>query len=235
MAPRGTRSLLRRPCTGPWGRRIFSCGPWRTNVRRQTLRPRLHARLRAPRCGTRELAGARLGRCDLTVMAKVLAACGIGAAFLWFGATAVLADTTPPPTTTTSDAPPPDPYAPPAPKVKPKVAAPRRSYTPPARTYAPSAPIASRPAVQTSRPPQRPKAVQHHRKQPVRQPAKTPPASAWLAPLPEVLTAARSPLTGVGGRDHPYLWLAGLAFAVLAVAGLSLHRLSVRYFDLRYE
>ena len=235
MAPRGTRSLLRRPCTGPWGRRIPSHGPWRTNVRRQTLRPRLHARLRAPRCGTRELAGARLGRCDLAGLAKVLIACGIGAAFLWFGATPALADTTPPPTTTTSDAPPPDPYAPPAPKVKPKVAAPRRSYTTPARTYAPSAPIASRPAVQTSQPHQRPKAVRHHRKQPVRQPAKAPPASAWLAPLPKVLTAVRAPLTGVGGRDHPYLWLAGLAFAVLAVAGLSLHRLSVRYFDLRFE
>jgi len=168
-------------------------------------------------------------------MAKVLTACWIGAAFLWFGVTPALADTTPPPTTTTSDAPPPDPYAPPVRTVKPTVAAPRRSYTPPARTYAPAAPIASRPAVQTLRPHQRPKAVQHHRKQPVRQPAKTPPASAWLAPLSEVLTAARAPLTEVSGREHPYLWLAGLAFAVLAVGGLSLHALSVRYFDLRFE
>ena len=235
MAPRGTRSLLRRPCKGPWGRRISSHGPWRTYVRRQTLRPRLHAQLRAPRCGTRQLAGARLGRCDLAVMAKVLAACGIGAAFLWSGAAPALADTTPPPTTTTSEAPPPDPYTPPVPNVKPKPAAPRRSYTPPARTYAPAAPIATRPAVQASRPHQRPKAVRHHRKQAVRQPAKAPPASAWLAPLPEVLTAARTPLAGVSGRDHPYLWLVGLAFAVLAVAGLSLHRLSVRYFDLRFE
>jgi hypothetical protein len=89
--------------------------------------------------------------------------------------------------------------------------------------------------VQTPRPHQRPKAVQHHRKQPVRQPAPAPPASAWLAPLPEVLTAARAPLTVVSGRDHPYLWLAGLAFAVLAVSGLSLHVLSARYFDLRFE
>ena len=233
MAPRGTRSLLRRPCAGPWGRRFSSHGPWRTDVRRQTLRPRLHARLRAPRCGTCQLAGARLGRCDLAVMTRVFAACGIGASLLWFGAMPAAADTTPPPTTTTSDAPPPDPYAPPVRNVKPKVATPRRSYTPPARTYAPAAPITSRPAVQTSRPHQRPRAVQHRRKQPVRQPA--PPVSAWLAPLPEVLTAARAPLTGVTGRDHPYLWLAGLAFAVLAGAGLSLHVLSVRYFDLRFE
>jgi hypothetical protein len=36
-------------------------------------------------------------------------------------------------------------------------------------------------------------------------------------------------------RDDPYLWLVGIAFAVLAVAGLSLHRLSVRYFAPRFE
>jgi len=89
--------------------------------------------------------------------------------------------------------------------------------------------------VQTSRPKRQAKAVRHHRKQPVRHPAKAPPASAWLAPLPQVLTAARIPLAAADERDHPYLWLAGIALAVLAVAGLSLHMLSTRYFDLRFD
>ncbi|MGZ8696300.1 MAG: hypothetical protein ACXWZ1_02995 [Gaiellaceae bacterium] len=181
--------------------------------------------------------GAHFGRCDLTDravdMAKALAVCGIGAAVLWSGAAPALADTTPPPATTTSDAPPPDPYTPPARNVKPKSVAPRRAVpatrsalVAPARTFTPSAPTAPRPAVP---------AVRHHRKQPVRHPAKAPPVSTWLAPLSRVVAAARIPLPAANERNHPYLWLAGIAFAVLAVAGLSLHMLSVRYLDLRFE
>ena len=46
-----------------------------------------------------------------------------------------------------------------------------------------------------------------------------------------MVTAAQRPLVAVSnGRDR-YLWLAGLAFAVLAIAGLSLQVLSVRYFS----
>jgi len=168
-------------------------------------------------------------------MTKVLAVCGIGAAVLWTGAAPALADSTPPPTTTTSDAPPPDPYTPPVRSAKPKLAAPRGSYTPPARTYTPPASIAPRPAVQTSRPRQRAKAVRHHRTQPVRQPAKAPPVSSWLAPLARVVAATGIPVQAANERDHPYLWLAGIALAVLAVAGLSLHMLTMRYFDLRFE
>ena len=74
-----------------------------------------------------------------------------------------------------------------------------------------------------------------HRKQSAQRLAKTPPASTWLAPLSRVVAAARVPLRAPSERDHPYLWLAGLAFAVLAVAGLSLHMLSTRYFELRFE
>ncbi len=196
MAPRGRRSLLRRPRTGPWGRRVTSHGPWRTSVRRQTLRPRLRVR-RVARCGKRQLAGARFGRCDR--IGKALVVCGIGVAVVWSGAGSALADTTPPPTTTTSEAPPPDPYAPQVRTVKPKT-------------------------------------VRHHRKQhPVRHPAKAPPASTWLAPLPRVVAAAGVPLPAVNERNHPYLWLAGIAFAVLAVAGLSLQMLSMRYLDPRFE
>jgi hypothetical protein len=228
-APRQTRSLLRRPCHGPWGRPTTPHGPGRTYVRRQTPRPRLRARLRAPQGGQRQLVGARFGRCDLAVdVAKVLAMCAIGAGVLWFGAAPALAETTPPPTTTTSDAPPPDPFTPPVRRVKPKSTAPARAYTPPATS-------APRPAVPTSRPERQAKAVRHHRKQPVRHPAKSPPVSNWLAPLPQVVAAAHIPLPAAGDRDHAYLWLAGIAFAVLAVAGLGLHMLSMRYFDLRFE
>jgi hypothetical protein len=77
--------------------------------------------------------------------------------------------------------------------------------------------------------------VRHHRKQPVRQPAKAPPVSSWLAPLPGVVAAARLPLPVADVRTSPYLWLAGIAFAVLAVAGLSLHMLSMRYLDLGFK
>lgn len=231
-APRRTRSLLRQPCHGPWGRRTTPHGPGRTSVRRQTPRPRLRARFRAPRGGQRQLAGARFGRCDLTGraidMAKALAVCGIGAAALWCGSAPALAGTTPPPTTTAPDAPPPDPYSPPVRSVKPKPIAPARAYTPPAS-------IVPRPAARTSRPPRPAKAVRHHRKQPVRQPAKAPPVSSWLAPLPGVVAAARLPLPVADVRTRPYLWLAGIAFAVLAVAGLSLHMLSMRYLDLGFE
>jgi hypothetical protein len=242
------RSLLRQPCHGPWGRSITSHGPGRVQAPRQTPRPKLHVRLRAPRCGGRQLVGARFGRCDLTGLAgdmtKSLAVCGIAAAVLWSGAAPAHADETPaPPSTTTSDAPPPDPYAPPVRSVKPKPAEPRRTYTPPARrtytaparTYTPPASTAPRPVVQTSRPKRQAKAVRHHRKQRIRKPAKAPPASAWLAPLSRVLTAARNPLAAPDQRDHPYLWLAGMAFVALAVGGLSLHRLSMRYYDLRFD
>jgi hypothetical protein len=223
-APRKRRSLLRRPCHGPWGRSIAPYGPGPTYVGRQTPRPRLHARFRAPRGGQRQLAGARFGRCDLA-----LAVCVIGAAALWSGVAPAFADgTTPPPPTTTTDAPPPDPYAPPVRGVKPKPVAPARTYTPPASS-------APRPAVQTPRPRRQANAVRQHRKQPVRHPAKTPAVTTWLAPLSRIVAAAQVPLPAANERNHPYLWLAGIAFAVLAVAGLSLQMLAMRYFDLRFE
>jgi hypothetical protein len=77
--------------------------------------------------------------------------------------------------------------------------------------------------------------VQHRRKQTVRPPAKAPPLSTWLAPLSRVVAATQVPLPLTNDRDHPYLWLAGIALAIVAVAGLSLHLLSLRYLDLRFE
>jgi hypothetical protein len=245
MAPRGrgTRSLLRR-LLGAHGAALMGKRCVRTLF---AAAPRQGATAGMSRAGAElgeaaiaRRAGARAGRCDSTNRpfgtTKVLAVCGLGAAVLWFGAgPAVADDVTPPPATTTTEAPPPDPYKLPVRTVKPKPAAPRRTYTPPARTYTPPATIAPRPAVQASPPQRQAKAVRRHRKQPVRHPAKAPPVSLWLAPLPQVVAAVGIPLPAASERDDPYLWLAGIAFAVLAVAGLSLHMLSMRYFELRFE
>jgi len=243
MAPRGARSLLRR-LLGAHGAALMG------KRRVETLcaaAPRQDATAGMSRAGAdlgeaaiARSAGARAGRCDSTNRAfgttKVLVVCGLGAAVLWSGAgPAVADDVTPPAATTTTDAPPPDPYTPPVRNVKPKPAAPRRTYTPAARTYTPPASIAPRAAVQTSRPQRQAKVVRRSRKPPVRHPAKAPPASTWLAPLPRVVAAAPIPLSAANEHDDTYLWLAGVAFAVLAVAGLSLQMLSMRYFDPRFE
>jgi hypothetical protein len=78
------------------------------------------------------------------------------------------------------------------------------------------------------------KRVVHHRPKP-----KPAPVRVTLAPLAHVLAAAKSPLpvlpSSSGDGNDPYLWLAGLAFAVLAAAGLSLHLLSVRVSHMRFE
>lgn len=244
-APRGRGSLLRRLLRAP-GAALMpepGVGTLCAAAPRQGATAGLaHADARCGQAAIACSAGARAGRCDptrrLVCMAKVLAVCGIGAVALWSGVAPALADdVAPAPTTTTTDAPPPDPYKPPVRSVKPKPAAPTRTYAPVARTYSPPAYVAPRPAVQTSRPKRQTGAgaVRQHRKPPVRHPAKAPPASAWLAPIPRVLAAARIPLAAADERDHPYLWLAGIALAVLAVAGLSLHMLSMRYFDPRFE
>lgn len=159
-------------------------------------------------------------------------ACAVGgiaiAALLW--SAAVLADDIPPPPpTTTTDAPPPDRYAPaprPAPPKKTASvthAAPRpkvRSYTPP---------VARPPttSIRPSKPVRRAKVVQRPRKKAVRKPK---PAAITLAPIAHVLAASRLPLPAARADKPPYLWLAGFSFAILAVAGLSLQVLTVRYF-----
>jgi hypothetical protein len=249
-APRGGRSLLRR-LLGAHGAALMRKRGAGTVC--CAAAPRRGATAGQSRAGTghgeaaiARSAGARAGRCDsanrFLGTTKLLAVCGLGAVVLWSGAgPAVADDVAPPPTTTTTDAPPPDPYTPPVRNAKPKTSpsraytTPPRTYTRPARIYTSPVSTATRPAVQTSRPQRRATAVQRHRKQPVRRPAKAPPASVWLTPLPRILTAARIPLSAADERDHPYLWLAGVAFAVLALAALSLHLLSVRFFDLRFE
>jgi hypothetical protein len=84
------------------------------------------------------------------------------------------------------------------------------------------------------------KHVVHKRAKPKPKPKPTPaPVKVTLAPLAHVLAAAKSPLpvataSSDSGKD-PYLWLAGLAFALVAIGGLSLHVLSVRVFHVRFE
>jgi hypothetical protein len=169
------------------------------------------------------------------------------------------------PTTTTPDAPPPDPYKAPAksapskPKSTPSTrsapAQPVRSYTPPVQSR-PSTPTYSAPTytaptyrAPTYRAPTSrarthrvaKKAVHKPRKHVVHKRVKPKPApvKVSLAPLAHVLAAANTPLpvpaSSSDGRKDPYLWLAGLAFAVLAAGGLSLHLLSVRVSHVRFE
>ena len=170
--------------------------------------------------------GARVPAKELTVVAV------LGAA-LWCGALA-RADTTPSPTTptTTTDAPPPDPYKAPARIVKksparhvtvtpaPVAPAPARSYTPPAVT--PSRPVGrTRPSVKPHAKP-----VRRQRKRPTR--AKEQPIS--LAPLADLVAAIRTPLPVPADGEQPFRLLAGIALAVLAVAGFGLLLLSQRAF-----
>jgi len=150
------------------------------------------------------------------------------------------------PTPTTPDAPPPDPYKPPAPAAKPKPAPPPRasthvvhsapvtrapSYSPPA--VIPVAPVHHatthrarrvvrahpRKVVHKSRP-RRHVAPRHVAPKPVK--VNFNPFATFVASSTALATA------GAGSDRGRYLWLAGFAFAVLAVAGLSVHVLSVR-------
>jgi hypothetical protein len=154
------------------------------------------------------------------------------------------ADNAPPPTTptsTTPEAPPPDPYKAP-PKVTPKASQPRRSapvvhsapvYHAPVRTYTPVVPAVGTRAAQprrTSRP--RPAKVVHKRKARVvhRHIAPKPkPVKVTFDPFANFVAA--SSVLGTSGDTNDrarYLWFAGFAFAVLALAGLSLQAVAVR-------
>ena len=144
-------------------------------------------------------------------------------------------DAPPPPTTptsTTPNAPPPDPYHPSAPQPKPKQtrpavvqSAPVRSV--PVRSYTPPVPTVG---VRTSQPRQtvRPRVAKavHKRKARVvhRHIAPKPkPVKVTFNPFENFVAASSvlATMDGASDRDR-YLWLAGFAFAVLALAGLSL-------------
>jgi hypothetical protein len=220
-APRRRGSLLRRPRWALGAALIAKRGLWMLLTLRRHKEQQPFSRAR---------------RRGAPVVALRLAACVVAATALWSAAPAVADDAPPVPgVTTTTDAPPPDPYSPPARTVKPKPAA--RSVTPAVRSaptthYVP--PAAGAPAQVAHAPRHRTKhqtkAVHTNGKRAARSRAVSPPFRVNLAPLQAIVAAAERPLVPVSnGRDR-YLWLAGLAFAVLAIAGLSLQVLSVRYF-----
>jgi hypothetical protein len=152
------------------------------------------------------------------------------------------ADEAPPPPTTTSDAPPPDPYKAPVHTTPPKPAAPRRvapvsrlSVRSSVRSYTP-APVPLRVTTQPAaravhvKPKRHAKAARKHRAKPRRHVV---PIS--LAPVSHVVEAARMPLPAAKDGEHPYLWLSGISFALLAVAGSGLLLLTQRTFRTEWE
>jgi len=210
-APGGRRSLLRRLPGAQGAALTVDCGPDPT-------------------------------RLVLTAAVAIAVLAGL----LWLAPGALADDTTPPPSTTptgtTPDAPPPDPYHPPV-TAKPKSSAPKRSApvvvhsspTVPTRSYSPpvtaAAPVRSAPTHRVAKKRAVKKARTHIvRRQVAPKPVKVTFAAPFanLAATADVLAPAAD-----GDRRGGYLWAAGLAFAVLAVAGLSLHVLSVRFLRVR--
>ena len=242
-APRGRRSLLRR-LPGAHGAALI--GTLARNV--------ISTRVCASNDATAGDARADGGYGEAAIPGSKARAPAVATAVLvsvLCCAPAALADATPPPTTpppTTPDAPPPDPYHPPAASPKPRTSPPKRSApvvhsapAPPTRSYSPPVTPAAPPvrSVPTHRPKQtRAKKVVVHkaRKHVVRRhvaPAPKP-VKVTFAPFANLAAAADISLpTGDGGQGDRYLWFAGLAFAVLAVTGLSLQLLSTRFFQVR--
>jgi len=242
FAPWEERSLLRRLLGVRGATLMVTHGQLASEPCAKTQRPVLRvpasSSARRPSPSTNARAPAVATRRSLA--GKPLVVCGIVASALWCGGPA-LADETPAPppvTTTVPDAPPPDPYKAPSRAAKPKPA-PRRvapavrlAPTAPARTYTPPAAVTPRQTVQAPRtkPQRRAKVV---RKQRTRREA--PAVSVSLAPLAEVIAAARVPLVVDRDRRDPYLWLAGVAFAVLAATGLGLVMQTIRFYRPRWE
>jgi hypothetical protein len=79
------------------------------------------------------------------------------------------------------------------------------------------------------------KAAQRKRGIGASRPAKRAPVTPSLAPLEELLAVTKTPVPPADENEDKYLWLAGLAFAVLAAAGLSLHLLAARLLEVRVE
>lgn len=159
--------------------------------------------------------------------AALLSTCAVIASSALVWSPVVWADELPPPTTTT-DAPPPDRYTPPKPAPKPKRVGPVTHVAPRVtlQTYTPPTVVQSVPRSATPKP--KHKVV--HRAKVVHKRKRTEPVQVVLAPIAHIVAASRLPALRTRDEQRPYLWLAGLSFAVLALAGLSLQLLTVRYF-----
>jgi hypothetical protein len=175
--------------------------------------------------------------------AKAVAICGIALAALWCGTVALADGTpTPSPTTTTTDAPPPDPYTPPAREstkkrtapvthrpvtASPSAPTPARTYVQPSGTYVQPSRAYVQPATTTRVVrASRAKASRKAQKPGVRKRARPQTVSLKLAPVTALFAAVDAPLPDED--DPPYLWLAGVAFALLAVAGLAVVSVALR-------
>jgi hypothetical protein len=229
-APGGKRSLLRR-LRGTRGAALIATLARRTSphqMQRPALRPIETSSALRP-CLARQV---RVPAVAVLVFISV-------AAGLWV--VPALADETPTPpvTTTVPDAPPPDPYQAPTRATKskppPRRVAPvvRSAPTVPARSYTQPAAVTPRPPVvkpSRTKPASKAKVV---RKQRPRREA--PVVAVSLAPLAEVVAAAEVPPPVNRESREPYLWLAGVAFAVLAVAGTGLIMLTQRFYRPRWD
>ena len=241
-APRGRRSLLRR-LPGAHGAALI--GTLARNV--------ISTRVCASEDATAGDARADGGYGEAAIPGSKARAPAVAIAVLVSAlccAPAVLADATPPPTTpppTTPDAPPPDPYHPPAASPKPRTSPPKRSAPvvhaaprSPTRSYSPpvtqAAPVRSAPT-RGAKPARAKKVAAHNaRKHVARRHVAPKPVKVTFAPFANLAASADiSLLTGDGDHRDRYLWPAGLAFALLAVAGLSLQLLSTRFFQVRVE
>ena len=208
-APRGGRSLLRRLPGAQGAALTVRRGPDLTHTR-------------APAVAVVALAG-----------------------LLWLAPPALADETTPPPTTptgTTPDAPPPDPYRPPV-TAKPKSAVPKRSApvvvhsAPAARTRSYSPPVTAAAPVRRAPTHRVAKEEGDGRQSRGACGSSSRDAEAGegdVRSLYQPRRVGRHPCaSGPTKSPRRYLWAAGLAFAVLAVAGLSLHVLSVRLLRVR--
>jgi hypothetical protein len=229
-APGGRRSLLRR-LRGACGAALIATFARITSphkMQRPALRPIETSSALRP-CLARQV----------RVPAVAVFVFIIVAAGLWVAPARADETPTPPVTTTVPDAPPPDPYQAPtrAPKSK---AAPRRvapvvrsAPTVPARSYTPPAAVTPRPpVVKASRTKPASKAKVVRKQRPRRE---APVVAVSLAPLAEVIAAVGVPPAVDRESQSPYLWLAGVAFAVLAVAGMALVMLTQRFYRPRWD
>lgn len=227
MAPRRRRSLLRR-LPRALGAALRPDTAW-TRKRHQTPRPvqRAPSRCQARRPSPVPMERAPAVATFVCIVVVVFAA--------WGGVGSVArADDVPPPATTVPEAPPPDPYKAPVKTTKPKAAAPRRAVpVAPVRTYTPPARVTSRPAVRTApaKPKVHAKVVRKHRAKPRRHPV----LRVSVAPVSHVLAATRISLPVAKDPQHPYLWLSGISFAILAVAGTGLLLLTRRTLRTEWE
>jgi hypothetical protein len=185
--------------------------------------------LRRPRGARGAALGSRHGRGPLNHLRP--AACVVAVVALVCAAPATGDDAPPPPTTTVIDAPPPDPYRPPVRTTKPKaISHPAVVHAAPsatARTYTPPSTVSPRSITRATRP-KSTRVVHKRRVKPARHASKPQPVKPDLAPIARVVAVASAPLPSDPDREVPYLWLAGISFSVLAVAGLSLVLLTLR-------